>query len=44
MNMEIILKDGTKLYPSYAPEHRKPVLEYYANLFEIGELISWKVI
>jgi hypothetical protein len=44
MNMEIILKDGSVIYPSYAPEHRQPVLEFYAKLFEQGELLSWKVI
>ena len=44
MNMEIILKDGSKLYPSYAPDNRFEILKYYAQLFERGQLISWKVI
>jgi hypothetical protein len=44
MNMEIILKDGTTIYPSYSPEHRFEVLKYYARMFEQGLLISWKVI
>lgn len=42
--MEVMLRDGSVIYPSYAPEHRQPVLEFYAKLFESGELISWKVI
>jgi len=44
MNIEVILNDMTKLYPSYAPEHREPVLEYYAKMFEQGLIAGWKVI
>jgi hypothetical protein len=42
--MEITLKDMSKIYPSYSPEHRQPVLEYYAKMFELGLIAAWKVI
>jgi hypothetical protein len=44
MNIEVILKDMTRIYPSYSPEHRKGVIEFYANLFESGEIAGWKII
>jgi hypothetical protein len=44
MTIEVILKDMTKIYPSYDPEYRKGILEFYSNLFENGEIVGWKVI
>lgn len=44
MTVEVMFKDGSAIYPSYDPEHRKSVLEFYTNLFDKGEIISWKVI
>jgi hypothetical protein len=43
MNIEVILKDGSKIYPSYDPEHRKTVLAFYQDIFEKGEIIGWAV-
>ncbi len=44
MNLEIILKDGSTIYPSYAPEHRDSVKAFYMNLFDKGEIIGWAII
>jgi hypothetical protein len=44
MNMEITLLDGTNIYPSYDPEHRKGVLEFYADKFDKGLIMAWKVV
>jgi hypothetical protein len=44
MTVEVMFKDGSAIYPSYDPEHRKSILEFYANLFESGEIMSWKVL
>ena len=44
MTVEVMFQDGSKIYPSYDPEHRKAILEFYANLFENGEIVGWKVI
>ena len=43
MTVEVILKDGKRIYPSFDPEHRNGVLEYYSELFERGEIIYWGV-
>jgi len=44
MTVEVMFHDGSAIYPSYDPEHRKTILEFYANLFDKGEIMSWKVI
>lgn len=44
MNLEVILRDMTKIYPSYDPAHRKGVLAFYENLFNNGDIVGWKVI
>jgi hypothetical protein len=44
MRVEVMFHDGSTIYPSYDPEHRKGILEFYSNLFEKGEIMSWKVV
>lgn len=44
MNMEIILKDGSYIYPSYAPEHKASVIAFYKDLYEKGEITGWGII
>ena len=44
MTVEVMLTDGTTIYPSYDPEHRQSVLEFYASRFEQGLIMAWKVI
>jgi hypothetical protein len=44
MTVEVKFHDGSAIYPSYDPEHRKAILEFYANLFDKGEIASWKII
>lgn len=44
MTIEVILKDMSTIYPSYDPEHRKAIIEFYSNLFENGEIVGWKVV
>lgn len=44
MNMEIILKDGTYIYPSYAPEHKAEVLKFYKSMYEKGQITGWAII
>jgi hypothetical protein len=31
MNLEITLNDGSKLYPSFDPEHKETILTFYRN-------------
>jgi hypothetical protein len=42
--MEIILKDGTALYPSYDPEHKDSVIAFYKARFEEGLITGWAII
>ncbi len=44
MNMEIILKDGTSIFPSYAPEHKESVIAFYKARFEEGTITGWAII
>jgi hypothetical protein len=39
-----MLLDGHKIFPSYDPEHRKAILEFYADKFDKGLIMGWKVI
>lgn len=44
MNMEIILNDGTKLFPSYDPSHKFEILKFYVELYRTKQIISFKEI
>jgi hypothetical protein len=43
MNIEVILLDGTKIFPSYDPEHRKGVIEFYSDQFDKGLIMGWAI-
>jgi hypothetical protein len=44
MNLEIILNDMTKIYPSYDPEHKESVIAFYKARFEEGSIAGWAII
>jgi hypothetical protein len=44
MNVEVTLVDGTKIYPSYSPEHRKSVIEFYSTQFDKGLIMGWAIV
>jgi hypothetical protein len=44
MNMEIILLDGTSIYPSYAHEHKDSVIEFYKARLDEGLITGWAII
>lgn len=44
MNLEIILKDGSSIYPSYAPEHKDSVIAFYKDRYEKGLITGWAII
>jgi hypothetical protein len=44
MNLEIILKDGTSIYPSYDPQHKDAIIEFYKARFEEGTITGWAII
>lgn len=44
MNLEVVLMDGTAIYPSYDPEHKEGIYAYYNEQSRIGFVKSWRVI
>lgn len=44
MTIKVVLRDGTVLYPAYDPEHRKGVIEFYADKFEKGLIREWGIV
>ena len=44
MNMEIILKDGSSIYPSFDLEHKAKVIAFYKDLYERGEITGWGIL
>jgi hypothetical protein len=44
MNLEIILKDGTSIYPSYDPQHKASVIAFYKDMFDKGLITGWGII
>lgn len=42
--MEIILKDGTTIYPAYDPEHKVGVVAFYKDLFDKGLINGWAIV
>ena len=44
MNLEIILNDGTKIFPSFAPDNRFEILRYYVELWQNKKIISFREI
>ena len=38
MNVEVTLNDGSKLFPSFDPEHKQAVLDFYRGLVFDGKI------
>jgi len=43
MQMEIILKDGSYIYPAFAPEHKDAVVSFYKDLYAKGLITGWGI-
>ena len=43
MNVVVALNDGSKIYPSYAPEHESDVLSFYATKVIAGEIQGYVI-
>lgn len=44
MTVEVVMLDGTTIYPSYDPEHKEGVYAYYNEQARIGFVKSWRVL
>ncbi len=43
MNVVVQQLDGSKIYPSYAPEHESEVLSFYASKVINGEIQGYVI-
>jgi hypothetical protein len=44
MKLEIILKDGSSIFPAFDPEHKEAVIKFYREVFDKGLITGWKLI
>ena len=43
MKIEIEVKDGQFIYPSFSPEHYESVLKFYKKLYKDGAIVGWAI-
>jgi hypothetical protein len=43
MTVEVMLNNGSKIYPGYAPDHKEEVIGYYTNLYWKSKIQWFKV-
>jgi len=43
MVIEVILKDGRKIYPAYEPEHKEKAITFFKGVFEAGAITGWAI-
>ena len=43
MNVEVTLNDGSKLFPSFDPEHKQEVLDFYRELAFSGKIRGFTI-
>lgn len=43
MNVAITQNDGSKIFPSYAPEHKEAILTFYKNLTESYQITNYHI-
>jgi hypothetical protein len=43
MNVVVQHLDGSKIYPSYAPEHSATVMEFYSDLVSKGSISGYVI-
>jgi hypothetical protein len=41
MNVEVILNDGTKLFPSFDPTHSELIKVAYSNLYKFRQIAGY---
>lgn len=44
MTIEVILKDGSSIFPSFDPEHKEAVVEFYKGLYAKGLITGWGLV
>ena len=44
MTLEVVMLDGTTIYPSYDPAHAEGIAYYYNEQARIGFVKSWRVL
>jgi len=44
MTIKVLLKSGETLSPSFDPEHKAKVIEFYQMMMDQGEILSWELV
>lgn len=44
MTIEVILKDGTSIFPSFDPEHKDSVVAFYKDMYAKGLITGWGLV
>lgn len=44
MNVTVTLKDGSKIYPSYDPQHTLQAVGFYQDLYNQDEILGYKIV
>lgn len=44
MTIKVLLKSGEFISPSFPPEHKAKVIEYYEMMMDRGEILSWELV
>ena len=44
MTIKVLLKSGEFISPSFSPEHKAKVIEFYEMMMDRGEILSWELV
>ena len=44
MTIKVLLKTGEFISPSFPPEHKAKVIEFYEMMMDKGEILSWELV
>jgi hypothetical protein len=43
MNVVVQYADGSKIYPSYAPDHKASVISFYKDVLTNGHIVGYVI-
>ncbi len=43
MNVVVQYADGSKIYPSYSPDHKDSVISFYADVLAKGQIAGYVI-
>lgn len=43
MNIKVTLRDNSEISPSYDPEHKQSVLDFYWDMLQAKEILAFEI-